>query len=346
MFVAIILGVLVSQTKAYSPAATCAITQNGFIANPLDCKGYYYCQEGQVTSGGTCPGDFVYNLYTGQCDYASNYKCPFEANLCGSLRKSYRSDPDSCTQYIYCDEKGVALYNECPNGQVFNPSTTSCIWGGIDSCPGSNKCELVQNNNFVAGDVKTENGETLYYSITCYNGMETTPHACPGGYYFNAYSGECLYNYDQKASPNCVPASTDNKNGAVQSGENYFAADPNNCNSYWYCNGGTATQQLFCPSGFHFDAKTGVCRYSWDYIPAGANERCDRCGGYPAGSYVALKNSSCKQYLYCLKDKTDSITAGSCPSTYPYFNEQTQNCVAGTSTGLGLTICTTPPAGN
>ncbi|KAL5290930.1 hypothetical protein ACFFRR_010368 [Megaselia abdita] len=325
----IVLAVLVSQANAYSPEKTCEIVQtNTFIANPEDCSGYYYCVNGAISFQGNCEQGLLYNSYTGSCDYADNVKCNFGSSVCeGVAGQMYKADPISCSSYIFCDGKGNTLYNNCPPGQIFDVSTTSCIWG--TSCSGD-ACELVPNNKFV-GNGKTVNdeGKTVFGSMTCLNGRGS-PNWCDEGYIYNSIAGQCEYSPEENVS--CEKAV------AFPPETNLFIASPTNCNQYYYCKDTVATTVptlLSCPPIFHFDPTKNTCVNSWTYKPQGDNVNCDRCGGYTNNNWVVNnKKSGCGNYVGCKLVDNVGVSKpapeglGSCPTGHPYFNEYTQTCQA------------------
>lgn len=336
------MGVLLSRANAYSPAQTCAIVQtNTFIADPTDCSGYYYCVDGAISFQGNCGPGLSYNSYTGSCDYSSNVKCNFGQSICQNVAATYKADPLSCSTYIYCDGKGNTLRNECPAGQDFSLELKSCVWATPNSCSG-NPCDLVPNNKFVAFGTTNEPSCTspIYRSMTCYQG-KGFPHECPCDYIYNSIEGQC--DYDPTANVNVDPCKT------KVAGTN-FAASSTNCNQYYYCPPSPSTDpptKLKCPQRFHFNAITGTCVYAWEYVPSGANGKCDRCGGFTNGYFVDA-NSSCQSYKFCIAgDDGDGATNKAQPSAscsdpnYPYFNESSQTCV---STKPTTAFCNPPPA--
>lgn len=55
--------------------------EEGFFANPNDCKKYYWCldsgpsQLGIVAHHFSCPGGLIFNSLTDSCDYSRNVVC-------------------------------------------------------------------------------------------------------------------------------------------------------------------------------------------------------------------------------------------------------------------------------
>lgn len=55
--------------------------EEGFFANPNDCKKYYWCLDSGPSNLGivphhfTCPGGLIFNSLTDSCDYSRNVVC-------------------------------------------------------------------------------------------------------------------------------------------------------------------------------------------------------------------------------------------------------------------------------
>lgn len=83
-----VLFVAISQRTTPEPPTTPSpagsgfkCEDEGFFANPMDCKKYYWCldsgpsQLGIVAHHFTCPGGLVFNQQSDSCDYARNVVC-------------------------------------------------------------------------------------------------------------------------------------------------------------------------------------------------------------------------------------------------------------------------------
>lgn len=332
MILTVFVSVLLSQANAFSPQKTCEICQTKtFIADPLDCAGYYYCEDGAIGFQGKCDDGQYFNSYKGACDWKDNVECSFGTSVCENVASAtYKHDPNSCSSYIYCDGKGNTLRNSCPPGQDFDLDSISCKWALPDSCAGE-ACELVPNNKFVGYSTKIdENGNMLYGSQTCYNG-KGTQNWCPVGYIYNSQLGQCEYNTNQKVKVDCSKQ------------VNNFAASPTNCNQYYYCPPEpkdpatpAVTQEptlLECPQRFHFNAAQGSCVLSWLYKPDGTNANCDRCGGWKSGYFVLDPSKpNCQNYLFCSNGSGNGATdaaagVGQCTGKFPFYSEEVQACV-------------------
>lgn len=100
-----------------------------------------------------------------------------------------------------------------------------------------------------------------------------------------------------------------------------YIANPDDCQSYGYCNNGELVGTKKCADGFLFDTKLGYCNYA-------ANVKCSSklastCSNIDSPLYVADPDD-CSQACYC--NGNGKYSCVKCPQSQ-YFNPNTRACV-------------------
>ncbi|XP_058125753.1 protein obstructor-E-like [Anopheles ziemanni] len=90
------------------------------IANPQDCRSYYYCFEGEPFYG-LCAAGHRFDEGRQSCLQASVHEC-FACPPTGAV---HLANPVRCDRYVLCFH-GVAHERICPVGLLFNQAIGQC----------------------------------------------------------------------------------------------------------------------------------------------------------------------------------------------------------------------------
>lgn len=96
-----------------------------------------------------------------------------------------------------------------------------------------------------------------------------------------------------------------------------FIADPDDCQSYGYCQGLTLVAKQKCPDNTYYNADLGVCQYT----PKCRLNAENMCQGVTGPSYMADPNN-CTQYVLCQNGVSTTL---SCPK-YQIYDPTTNSC--------------------
>ncbi|XP_073841563.1 peritrophin-44 [Musca autumnalis] len=322
-------------SAVYSMAETCLYYGEGYVADPAQCNGWGYCSGGELIASGVCPGDYLYNSKTGQCDYPDKVVCASKLESTCSVVTSpiYVADPDDCTKACYCNNGTYTCVN-CPPNQVFNPTTRSCVYSGEYQCPADSICRLVPNGKWVSDPDHCGN------YITCIDGSGDSME-CPQDLYFDQFKNKCTSTSlcttvtdppatsttgpgVDKALPNGKNVCGENPTGSTDEETPFFVSDKQTCMGYYSCEKLNAAVGVWgkCPTNTHFDESTQSC-----VTPYTVNCPYDRCGNL-SGSFVSVLG--CADYYYCVNQTKQVGKGGNCKknnANYPYFNEVQGACV-------------------
>ncbi|XP_013117614.2 peritrophin-44 isoform X2 [Stomoxys calcitrans] len=333
----IVLSVFALQTQfataSYSMSETCQQYSEGYIANPDNCQGYGYCRGGVLIGTGTCKDGFLYDSNGGICDYAANVTCMSKLESTCSVVGDpvYVADPDDCTRACYCNN-GKYSCTSCPQYQVFNPNTRSCVYSSQYSCPASSICRLVPNNKFVGDPNNCGN------FIQCVGGAGLS-QLCPNNLHYNAVTGYCATD-----PPNCgnsppSPTPPSAGPGVLQnlptnstaclnyktppSGNSYFVSDGTTCMGFYVCDNTDGPGTWYkCPFLTHFDEEEQKC-----VTPYSVRCPYDRCGNL---NQTFVADLGCTSYSYCITQTKQNFGGNTCKAVnfnYQYFNEVASACV-------------------
>ncbi|KMZ00704.1 peritrophin-44 isoform X2 [Drosophila simulans] len=259
------------NTTACSTSAvkTCASVKSPmYVANPLNCTEYGYCDGTGQISYGDCGTGAVFSASSRSCVWGP--ACPQDSICRFMLSNIYVGDPNQCGNYINC-VNGYGTSAKCSS--TANPyynrvtglcqSTNPCTGEGSNSGnsdqftvgqPSSTACAKTA---FDASPELTVNGESVTYRYvsdgsTCYGyyycaDADATGYwnQCPTGTQFNVKAGKCV----SPASFVC----TYNRCGNVN---NPFMA-VKGCTSYTICSSGLTGN---CPTASPFyDEVNNIC---------------------------------------------------------------------------------------
>ncbi|XP_052848897.1 peritrophin-44 isoform X2 [Drosophila gunungcola] len=260
-------GYASSTVCATSAVQTCAsATSPMYVADPMNCTQYGYCDGKGSVQYGNCGVGGVYSASSGKCVWGPS--CP-QDNICQFMLSGiYVGDPNNCGSYVACNN-GVATSGTCSTGLTYNlangycQETNNC--NGDNSNSGSSGEFTVgqQNKNICktlwgdAVDVKVENVVQTYKYVsdqsTCYGYYfcaEPTAigywNQCPAGTQFNIKAGQCV----SPASFICPY----NRCGNVNS--EFMAVKNTGCESYIVCSD-SAIQN--CPTDMYYDEVNNIC---------------------------------------------------------------------------------------
>ncbi|XP_061402714.1 peritrophin-44-like [Musca vetustissima] len=333
-------------SAAYSMAETCLYYGEGYIADPAKCNGWGYCSGGELIAQGDCPGTYLYNSKTGQCDYPDKVECASKLeSTCSTVTSPiYVADPDDCTKACYCND-GKYKCEKCPEYQVFNPTTRSCVYSSQYACPADSICRLVPNGKWVSDPDACGN------YITCVDGSGTS-QKCPNDLFYNQFTNTC--SSTDICAPSTNPPTTVSAGPGVDKNlpdsttacaknpgtkEPFFVSDGQTCMGFYSCETVGAETGVWakCPMGTHFDEANQAC-----VTPYTVDCPYDRCGNINQNFVSVL---GCQDYYYCINQTKQPGMGGNCKTNnanYPYFSEVQNACV---NADPGYAICkATPPS--
>ncbi|XP_037939236.1 peritrophin-44 [Teleopsis dalmanni] len=327
----LVICLLIGQQQVnagYTMAQTCEYVSTGYIGDPSDCQGWGYCSGGVVIASGKCKDGLLFDIANGICNYAADVECRTTVeNVCANINQpQYIGDPNNCNTYCYC-LNGVANCNSCPKSQVFNPSTTSCVWSNTYTCSADSVCRLVPNNKFVG------NPDSCGAFLRCVDGSGIAG-TCSSGVYDKS-SGNCVDGNPCSGSPTTPDATPSPDPSVCTTGGPAYVEDPNSCAGYYNCpTTGTLGTWGKCPFATFFDEEDQQC-----VTPYETACRQDRCQNLNL-EFVA--KPGCLSYSYCKNSvAVASYLCSDVNSKFPYFDEFYQACV---ESRPDYVICTAPVA--
>lgn len=250
-----------------SAVETCSNVKSPmYVANPLNCTEYAYCDGTGQISYGDCGTGGVYSASSTKCIWGP--ACPQDTICRFMLSNIFVGDPNQCGNYINCvngygtSEKCSSTANPYYNKATGNCQSTNPCTGEDSNSGNSDQFTVGQTNAtacdeeaFNAADPLTANGESVDYryvsdGVTCYGyyycaAVNATGYwnQCPTGTQFNA--GKCV----SPASFVC----THNRCGNVN---NPFMADEG-CKNYTICSSGITGS---CPTNApYYDEVNNIC---------------------------------------------------------------------------------------
>ncbi|TMW47742.1 hypothetical protein DOY81_007169, partial [Sarcophaga bullata] len=268
-------------------------------------------------------------------------------------------DLGDCHQYYTCVSPNEVNAAKCPNNQVFNKDSQSCITTPNGSC--DEICEnqhekwvpdpivcgkwyYCKNGNNV-GYGHCKDGQYLDYDKqTCRNGqcsggvsnicliMQSgqffgdfndckTWHKCDG---LQIQSGTCpdtIYNSEKRQ---CVQSNGNTCGRPTEKcpKEGAKSPDPEVCSKYFECSGENSNwMKQSCPKGQFYDVTLKTCKSRQEATPVST---CDRCE-YSTSAWVNAVDPLCRKYLFCSK----GVKIDEAKCTKGFFDEQLQRCSAG-----------------
>ncbi|XP_026832842.1 peritrophin-44 isoform X2 [Drosophila erecta] len=252
-----------------SAVETCSNVKSPmYVADPLNCTSYGYCDGAGGISYGSCGSGGVYSAASTSCVWGPT--CP-QASICRFMKSNiFVGDPNKCGNYINC-VNGYGTSTACSStaDSFYNAATGNCQ--STNPCTGDNT-NAGNSGQFTVGEPSTtacnaedfENavdltvdGKAVTYKYvpdgqTCYGyyycaakGATGYWNQCPTGTQFNSALGQCV----SPASFVCG----ENRCGNVN---NPFMA-VKGCLSYTICSSGITEN---CPStAEYYDEVNNIC---------------------------------------------------------------------------------------
>lgn len=123
----------------------------------------------------------------------------------------------------------------------------------------------------------------------CSNGILLGARNCENGLYFDRGSASCV----PKEQANCLNATPSELCAASTAA--FFVPSSQNCEEYYYCNGGKSQGSTSCPAGQVFDREGIQCQYTDNkYCPLQSI-----CGLIPDYKFAA-DPETCGNYILCI----------------------------------------------
>lgn len=332
LFVGLLACLLLAHraNAVYSMAETCKLYSEGYIADPSNCAGWGFCQNGIVARTGKCNEGMLYDSRNGGCDFEENVECFLnKKKMCEGLNAVLKPDPDSCSNYCYCNNSRTECA-KCPNGQHYQPDLQSCVWSDhYPYCSANSPCRLVSNNEFVADP----NPKNCGGFLRCVSGSGT-PGKCQNNYIFNPSNGMC----DTFTTMNCpnvpngnngekipnIQSICNNFNPKDATQKTQFFSDGLTCEGYVVCDSTTNGRWQKCPLGTHFNPDISKCVTPYTYA-------CpyDRCSNLDL-NFVTAVGTECGKYIECKNRQKvgEPMSCAEVNSEFPYFAENLGGCAA------------------
>lgn len=276
----------------------CKFKKDGhhFDSKSTDCTSYINCKNEKLISREKCGNSAVFNGEI--CVPTPLFTCPSTAwnNICKNKNNGFYINPiNGCSSYVRCMGERAVEFNDCPNGQYFDPEEKTCIYEKFEErrkCVGQKKSADCENKS--QGFYQGLKCQTYYY---CFNRLKTE-YKCPNDKIFNGEN--CVIN----TSYNCSE-----ENSCAMKSDGYYKNNDGSCRSYYYCSNGHRLMYL-CEEGHIFDG-----------IKCIRGNQCDSdkiCANKSDGYHADLK-SNCRNYVYC--DNKQKLTQLTCRNN-KVFNGQ------------------------
>ncbi|XP_017059510.1 peritrophin-44 [Drosophila ficusphila] len=293
----------------------CRLFQNGTqIRKPGTCDQYIQCYDGEGTLL-TCPTGKSFDPNQKQCVDTLDNSHKYCGNRCEGLDGEWVADPTECHKYFYC-KSGVPLEGKCPDGQHFEESSQSCLYGVDSQCVDVNNiCELV------AKKTKFRNETDCSYYNECDSSENHAAKSCSTSkalLYFDVETGSCV-------QPNKVECSAHSKvNVCGIYKEVTFKSDQATCRGYFVCKALYPVADLDptwqqCPEGYFFDEASQSCDKATSVVCT--HNRCDGRGT----RIVTSSSNDCHNYIRCVDNK--EVVEETCHFDH-FFDETLEACTS------------------
>ncbi|KAL5290923.1 hypothetical protein ACFFRR_010361 [Megaselia abdita] len=248
----------------------------GFVADPISCNGYYYCDgTSAIGQHSNCPSGENFNPNSQACAYANTYSCgspdtsnpvtatPEENEMCTLVpSNTYFGVSTDCTAWAEC-VNGVYSTGFCPSGFEFNTANGDCDYISNVVCQ---QLGVDDNGNPVTDSLPpavggacttpgtyTSDGATCNGFYWCSNQLIKEWGSCDNNYFFDAASSTCVDRSKVLCTVGNVCVST-------ESSLYTWVNDPTNCQKYYYCqNNQESAQSYFCDNGEYFNQVVQAC---------------------------------------------------------------------------------------
>lgn len=234
----------------------CVTAKDGtWVANPTDCRSFYYCLKNKATNS-SCGPEYYFDQTKQMCVYPRNSQCIRNVNnICELLKENTKfRDESMCSKYYKCEKetlKGV----ECKN-KYFNVEKQDC----------DDKSNVMCNAHPVPPN-------TCIKSKKPYVGLKSDGVTCRG-YFVCAYKGDHVHDlypawlqcpvgtfFDQENSQECRK-SLDvkcNYNRCEGRGNMLVTSGKNNCRNYLVCENNRILKEVTCDFDYFFDERVQAC---------------------------------------------------------------------------------------
>lgn len=172
--------IILLTLSVIASANVCRYKDEVFVADPLSCETYYWCQD-ETPNQQRCPPGYFFNPRLKWCDYPDNAEC--EAVTCEAGRTYLTPVPRNCDVYVSC-AAGVGKVEECKYGELFNSVTLKCEDEDKVFC---NTCPL--RNPSYPVFLPNKSDCNAYY--VCNNG-QAVPMKCDSKLEWSEWEERCL----------------------------------------------------------------------------------------------------------------------------------------------------------
>ncbi|KAL5290928.1 hypothetical protein ACFFRR_010366 [Megaselia abdita] len=303
---------------SFNVSQICEVLSNGVkFQDPSNCSQWYDCTDGVASQPSSCVNGTYFDKHNQTCVSQSEATC--NQDLCTIQTNGFIADPTSCSTYFYCSN-GKSNRGVCAKDYNFNPIQQVCSSPLAYECTNNTLdyeqlCLLIPDNIFIAD---TDDCQGWY---TCKKNIPSKGQ-CPPGYLFDATTAFCNFtdnvNCGNRSTTSITTVQTPKPAGECSTPGTYIS-DNKTCNGFYYCydDGNNGSMLLFgeCNDEYFFDAAKGGCA-NRTQVDCTYN----RCVGDV--QWVSVAHSECKAYHKCANNYT-----GYCGEDYPYFDENTQQCI-------------------
>ncbi|XP_033113936.1 fibrillin-2-like, partial [Anneissia japonica] len=318
----------------------CANLADGNYVNPTNCSQFISCVGG-IPIVQSCPAGLGFNSTGNRCDAGIPGCAGVGSGFCFGREDGNYANPMDCNSYYACSG-GVTIDVSCPEGLAFNQQDNECQQpGDVPGCagtgPGGSPTCVGREDGFYADQT---NCNRFY---RCVGGVITSFNNCNPGLYFDAVSFSC--NLPENV-PNCGGGGG---GGGICSGRldgNY--RDPQNCNQYIACSGGSLIATLSCQGNLVFNEDDDRCDFPQNvqgcetFVGDGGDPV---CSGLSDGNYRVPNN--CSAILSCVGGFAFYQV---CPAGTVYYNVNDTCTLPANVPGCELpgptSFCSSLPNGN
>ncbi|KAM7357458.1 peritrophin-44 [Cochliomyia hominivorax] len=240
--------------------------KNGtWVANPVNCQAYYYCDNGQAFASSCNPGQHFnqqLNDGNGMCVSPKYSTCiqNMVNNICELVPDGTKFRNEyNCAQYYVC-KKNEQKLEDCQDKKVntyFNIETGNCEDKSNVPCDfhvaTSGKCKGLKINKdsylLVSDGFSCRGYFTCLYKGNYAYDLEPVWSQCPVGTFFNDVERKCTDQLETKCK-------YDRCDGH---GDSFSTSEKNNCRNYLICKDNRKISEMECPIDYFFDERSQAC---------------------------------------------------------------------------------------
>lgn len=227
-----------------------------WVANPTNCHGYFYCQNG-VALPGHCEGDMHFDEAKQMCVYTASSLCVDVSHICEIApdKMKFRDETD-CSKYYECAKQAHSR-KSCAKNTYFNVEKQACVDKNTMTCnnhPIPSGICIVSKKPYTGfrSDQATCRGYFYCANLGIVEDLEPVWGQCPEGKFFSQDHQACVDPVDAKCDFNRCEG---RGNRMVASG----LANKNNCHNYLVCEDGFVKQEVTCPRDYFFNEEYQAC---------------------------------------------------------------------------------------